>query len=62
VPHVVVAVTPDDQVVLRSNVPSEELASFGELNDMLGNISGNTLGKSVLGSFPEQQLAGSFDT
>ena len=30
VPHLVVAVTPDDQVVLRSNVPSEELASFGK--------------------------------
>ena len=36
VPHVVVAVTPDDQVVLRSNVPSEELASFGkDLQDVV---------------------------
>jgi hypothetical protein len=30
VPHLVVAVTPNDEVVLRSNVPSEELASFGK--------------------------------
>jgi hypothetical protein len=29
-PHLVVVVAPDDQVVLRSNVPSEELASFGK--------------------------------
>jgi hypothetical protein len=52
VPHVVVAVTPDDQVVLRSNVPSEELASFGELNDMSGNISGNTLLQIRIGFLP----------
>jgi hypothetical protein len=30
VPHLVIAVTPDGQVVLRSNVSPEVLRSFGE--------------------------------
>jgi hypothetical protein len=30
VPHLVVAVTPDNQVVLRSNVSPDVLRSFGE--------------------------------
>ena len=43
VPHLVVAVTPDDQVVLRSNVPSEELASFGK--DLQQVVDENTAPK-----------------
>ena len=29
-PHLVIAVTPDDQVVLRSNVSADVLRSFGD--------------------------------
>lgn len=40
VPHLVVAVTPDDQVVLRSNAPSEELPSFGkDLQDVVDELT-----------------------
>jgi hypothetical protein len=41
VPHPVVAVTPNDEVVLRSNVPSEELASFGK--DLQDVVDENTV-------------------
>jgi hypothetical protein len=41
VPHLVVAVTPNDEVVLRSNVPSEELASFGK--DLQDVVDENTV-------------------
>jgi hypothetical protein len=36
VPHLVIAVTPDGEVILRSNVPPEVLRSFG---DDLKNIA-----------------------
>jgi hypothetical protein len=40
VPHVVVAVTPDGQVILRSNVPPEVLRSFGkDLQDVADELT-----------------------
>jgi hypothetical protein len=40
VPHVVVAVTPDGQVVLRSKVPPEVLRSFGkDLQDVADELT-----------------------
>ena len=42
VPHVVVAVTPEGEVILRSNVSAEVLRSFGEdLIDLAGDLTGS---------------------
>ena len=42
VPHLIVAVTPDGEVVLRSNVSPDVLRSFGEDLKNIANERGDT--------------------